>query len=224
MKFIFRSGRHCLLAVLFSPIAVLAQEVKHPTATIKRFYYLSVAAANHHSAFPFSRFSGLATGPFHPGFEVGTGFDWKVRSKHDWYQDFRLGYFYHRFLQHGIPLYTSIGYRYKFSPAWNAHASLGAGYLHSIPAVERFRLNGEGEYEKVNNLGRMQGMAAFNLGTGYKFAAGKANGLELFVDYQQRLQFPFVKKYAPLFPYNSLQIGVKKHYDFTCKKKAGKTG
>ncbi|MFN4285044.1 MAG: hypothetical protein ACK4E8_03680 [Lacibacter sp.] len=205
------------LIFLATPVVTESQAVQQTNVRPRQLHYLSVAFANHHAAFPFSSFSRLGSGPLHPGLEAGIGFAWNVRPKHDWYQDFRLGYFYHRYLQHGIPLYTAIGYRYKFSKAWNAHASLGAGYLHSIPAVERFRLNSNGEYEKVNNLGRMQGMAAFNLGTGYKFRAGKTNGWEVFLDYQQRLQFPFVKKYAPLFPYNSLLIGIKKPMRFGAK-------
>ncbi|HUQ96047.1 MAG TPA: hypothetical protein VM010_00170, partial [Chitinophagaceae bacterium] len=78
--------------------------------------FLSFAATNHHAAYPFSSFARLFTTEFHPGFEVGYGFNWKAAPKHDWYQSVKVGYFYHRFVQQAIPLYTQLGYRYKPLP------------------------------------------------------------------------------------------------------------
>ncbi len=172
--------------------------------------YVSLAFTNNHTAFPFASFSNLVTGEWHPGFEAGTGFNWSEKKKHDWFQDFRVGYFYHQFVQHGIPLYTSFGYRYKFSERWNAQAGLGAGYFHSIPDQQRFKLNESGDYEKLGGIGRGQAMIVFNLSAGYRFNLEKKHPLEVFTTYQQRIQTPFVPSYVPLLPYNTLMVGVKR--------------
>jgi len=170
--------------------------------------HFSLAFTNNHSAYPFSSFSELVTGEWHPGIEIGTGLNWSVRKKHDWYQEFKLAYFYHQFVQHGIPLYTNFGYRYKFSKHWDAQAGLGAGVLFSIPDHKRYKLNREGNYEAHNKV-RLQGMFVFNVGSGYRFALDKKHPLEAFVTYQQRIQTPYVPSYVPLLPYNSLMFGVK---------------
>jgi hypothetical protein len=177
--------------------------------------YISLAFTNNHSAFPFSSFSNLVTGEWHPGFEAGTGFNWSEKKKHDWFQDFRVGYFYHQFVQHGIPLYTTFGYRYKFSERWNAQAGIGAGYFHSIPDQQRFKLNENGDYEKLGGIGRGQAMIVFNLSAGYRFNLDKKHSFEVFTTYQQRIQTPFVPSYVPLLPYNTLMIGVKRQIKST---------
>lgn len=198
----------CFVLASFFPL--MAQQpdsvkVRHK----KRLDHLSIAFTNNHTAFPFSSFAKLATGPWHPGFEAGTGFNWKSRKKHDWHQEFKLGYFYHQFIQHGIPLYTNFGYRYKFNAHWRAQLGLGAGALFSIPDHQRYKLNGQGEYERVQNV-RLQGMLVFNITAGYRFALKQQHPLEVYFTYQQRLQTPYVPNYVPLLPYNSMIMGIKR--------------
>ena len=62
----------------------------------KKDKQISFALTNSHTAYPFASFSKLFSGPYHPGIELGYGFNWTNKKKHDWYQAFRLGYFYHR--------------------------------------------------------------------------------------------------------------------------------
>lgn len=174
--------------------------------------HISVSFTTLHTAFPFSSFSKLFTEEFHPGFEIGTGFIWKTKTKHDWLQTFQFGYSYHRFVQHSLALYTETGYRYKFYKTFAAEAKLGAGYLHAIPTEKIFKLNDDGEYKKKTNLGRPQAMVGFSLGINKKITD---SGLAIFIQYQQRLQFPFIKSYVPLLPSNMLMAGVK----IPCKSK-----
>jgi hypothetical protein len=84
----------------------------------------------------------------------------------------------------------------------NAH--LGAGYLHSIPDAERFELNDQGEYDKITNIGRAQGMVRFALSAGY----GITGRLRITLNYGVTGQLPFVKSYVPLLPYNTIQLGI----------------
>jgi len=63
-----------------------------------------------------------------------------------------------------------------------------------------------GDYVNNKAAGRMQ--AIVTAATGLSYQIDKTFGI--FIIYQQRIQFPFVKSYVPLLPYNSLFIGVQK--------------
>lgn len=169
---------------------------------------LSVAFTNGSTSNPFSKFGSLVTGIEQPGVEFGYAFNWKTKSKHDWYQEIKLAYFYHRFVQHAIPLYTDFGYRYKFSQKWAAQVAIGAGYLHSIPATAQLKLDDNGVYKNGKSVGRMQALAAVNFGLSHTFNSEGSKPLSIFVTYQQMLQTPFINSYVPLLPYNSLLLGI----------------
>lgn len=183
--------------LLFISIFVSAQKNRN----------ISIAFLNTGSAYPFSQFGKLVSGIEHPGIEIGAGFNWKSKNKHDWFQEIKLAYFYHRFVQHAFPLYTDVGYRYKFSPKWSTQIALGAGYLHSIPATAKLKLGANGEYKKDKGIGRSQAIAVVSFSIGYTIHPSVKNAPWLFVTYQQFLQTPFVKAYVPILPYNSLLIG-----------------
>ena len=189
----------CLCCFLNAP-AQNHKEKKHKPD------HISIAFTTMHTTFPFGSFSALFTKEFHPGFEIATGFNWKTKKKHDWFQTFDVGYSYHRFVQHSFVLYSEFGYRYKFLKTFSAAAKLGAGYLHAIPVGKIFELKEDGTYKKKANLGRPQAMAGFSMDIAKKISA---SGLVLFLEYQQRLQLPFIKSYVPLLPSNMLMAGVK---------------
>lgn len=189
-----------ILSIVFVFMFTNAYSQKH------KLDHVSVAFTTLHTAFPFSSFSKLFTEDLHPGVEIGTGFNWTTKTKHDWFQNFQLGYSYHRFVQHSLALYSEGGYRYKFLPTFSAEAKLGAGYLHAIPVGKIFELKDDGTYTKKANLGRPQGMVAFSLGLNKKITNA---GLEVFIQYQQRIQMPFIKSYVPLLPSNMLMAGIK---------------
>ena len=172
--------------------------------------YFSLSAFNTQTAMPFGKFFGMFTDQFHPGIEAGYGINISVKQKHDWFVDFKIACFYHRFVQTGIPLYADFGYRYKFNDKFFAEASLGAGYMHSIPATAKLELNDNGMYVNNKGIGRVQAMATFGLGFGYSFNPSAKKPASVFATYQQRIQMPFVKSYVPMLPYNSFMIGMKK--------------
>jgi hypothetical protein len=172
----------------------------------KREKFVSLAVTNQHSAFPFSTFKNLFAKEFNPGVEAGYGFNWKTRPRHDWYQAFRAGYFFHRFVQHAVPLYTQIGYRYKLQQL-RFTAALGAGYLHSVPATAVLERQDDGTYKNAKGIGR--GQALILLSTGAEYVLSKSNRAPaVFLHYRQQLQTPFINSYVPLLPYNGLALGV----------------
>jgi hypothetical protein len=173
----------------------------------KKEEQISLAFTNNHTAYPFASFAKLFSGPYHPGVELGYGFNWTTDKKHDWYQAFRLGYFYHRFVQHAIPLYTQTGYRYKPWHRMNFNAALGIGYMHSIPATAVLKMNSNGEYEKAKGVGRAQAILNFSVGGRYAINK-KTDAPTIFLQCTQQFQAPFINSYVPLLPYNTIALGL----------------
>jgi len=174
----------------------------------KRQKEWSLAVMNTQSAMPFGKFAGMFSDQFHPGVEGGIGFNWKTKPKHDWFQEFKAGYFFHRFVQHAIPVYADFGYRYKFSKRLASGVMIGVGYLHSIPATAKLKLDNNGEYANNKGIGRMQAMAALGLQITFTMNPKARRPFNIFSRYQQQIQMPFVKSYVPLLPYNSFMIGL----------------
>lgn len=172
--------------------------------------YVSLGVYNTQTAMSFGKFAGLFGEILHPGVELGYGKIFSLKQKHEWFGDVKLSYFYHRFVQHGIPLYADIGYRHKIYKKLSAETSLGLGYMHSIPATGKYKLNSNGEYENNKGVGRMQGTASLAFGLNYSFTDHHGSPLRIFTLYQQRVQMPFVRSYVPLLPYNSFMIGFSK--------------
>lgn len=170
--------------------------------------YWTVTATTQGSAFPFGLFWGFVKEPLHPGFELGKGRILKDYKKHLWFREFHIGYFYHRFVQHGIPAFVQYGYRYKINTSLSAETALGAGYFHSIPATAVFKLNDQGDYINAKGIGRPQAMVLFSLGAGYQFSRLNRHPMRCFINYQQRLQAPFINSYVPILPYVQLAAGI----------------
>jgi len=188
----------CLWMLLLIVIYVSAQRNKQ----------ISLAFINAGTSKPFSQFGNLVSDIHQPGIELGYAFNWKTKHKHDWFQEIKLSYFYHRFVQHAIPLYTDFGYRYKFSKRWSAQAAIGAGYMHSLPATAQLTLQSNGEYKNGKGIGRMQALGVLNVGTSYTLNPSANKFAKIFITWQQMLQMPFINAYVPLLPYNSLLLGV----------------
>lgn len=173
----------------------------------RKLTQLTLETGNAITALPFIGAPQLFYTNYHPYTTVGARLVWKEKGKHAWEQSFSLGYIYHRFVQHSIPVLTETIYRYDFNSAFSLRAHLGVGYLHSIPATDRFKLNDQGEYEKIKNLGRAQVGVKFSISAAYAINPD----LQLTLNYGVLGQLPFVKSYVPLLPYNTLQVGITKN-------------
>ncbi len=196
-------SRTTILILLAAFFFCKAYSQKTKSAT-KKLNYIHVAFSNSHTAMPYGSFSQLFYKEFHPGGEIGTDFDWKVKKKHDWFQTFKLGYSYHEFVQRSLMLYSEFGYRYKFPLGISAFSSIGAGWMRAIQDAEVFTLHDDGEYVNAKK-GRFHGMATFNVGVSKQVSQ---SGFQIFMNYQQRFQFAFIDAYVPALPVNSMFIGV----------------
>lgn len=169
--------------------------------------FLTLAVTNHHSAFPFTEFGRLFTKEFNPGIEAGVGFYWKRGPKHDWFGRLNAGYFVHRFVQHALPLYGQLGYRYKLLDRIRVTGAFGVGYLHGIPATDVYKLR-DGTYEEAKVLGRAQAVVSLTAGVQYRVSKTASKPTSLFLEYGQKLQMPFIRSYVPLLPYNNIAFGI----------------
>jgi hypothetical protein len=194
MKYFFT-----LLALLFV-VSVTGQQNK----------YISAAVVSTQTDYPFGKFAALIGRPLHPGIEFGYGKNINAKTNKEWFLELRLGYFFHRFVQHGIPVTVNFGYRHRVGNHFTFQASLGGGYMQSIPATGKFKLDDNGEYQRNKGAGRMQAVASFSLGAGYTIKPKAQIPYTVFSRYEQRLQFPFIKSYVPLLPYNSFHLGVQR--------------
>lgn len=196
MKYFYIIALFILIRVPFG----LAQETAtRPTPVELSFF-------NNGTFMPGKGILGVWSPTFHPGLSLGTRFYYTQKEKSQWFQAAKLGYFYHRHAQHGVQLYTELGYRYKFTPAWYVEPKLGAGYLLSIPAMQLFEFK-DGTYQQKTFKGRHQFMAGLNLSLGYSFRQKTELPLDVFFGYQFWVQSPFVNKYVPVLPNNSVHLG-----------------
>jgi hypothetical protein len=173
-------------------------------------WYLGVAASNTQPAYPFGKFLGLFKDALHPGIELSYGHNFSQKKKHDWFYEFQLGYFYHRYVQHGIPVSIDFGYRYHVSSSFSLETSVGAGFMRSIPETEVFIQTSNVEYAKKKVQGRDQAISTYELGGSYYLNKKGDPQWRIFANYEQRIQFPFIKSYVPILPYNSFKIGISK--------------
>lgn len=182
------------------------------TSKDKKQRYYKIAISNSHAAKPFGSFSSLFYKDFHPGLEIGYETILKDKNKNQWFLEMNLGYMFHRWVQHNISLYVDAGYRYAVTSSWSAQIKLGGGYQLSIPHSKVFIITESEGLTKKKNSGRSQVIG--NLTLGISKALGPSS--RVFMEYQQKIQAPFIKEYVPLLPYNSLLLGVRVpvHYSF----------
>jgi hypothetical protein len=148
----------------------------------------------------------VITTPLHLGGTVGAEFRYNRQPLNQLFQTAKLGVSYHQYAQTAVQLYSEFGYRRMVWQGLGAEIRAGAGYLHTFPATEIFKLD-NGRYTQKRNFGRPQVMAGAALGLNYALP-GNTWIRRVFVDYQFFLQMPFVKNYVPLLPNTVLHLGV----------------
>jgi hypothetical protein len=172
-----------------------------------KYCKLSFSLFDNATVLPQHGLHSMFKSPLHPGFTIGTEISWRKRSKTEIYQTIKAGYFYQRFVQHAIQLYTETGYRYTHKTGFGAFAQLGAGYLHSFVDQQQFVFK-NGEYKKKFPFGRAQAMLSLTPGIFFDFSKKLNKPVSVFIAYQAWFQFPYVRQYVPLFPNAAFHLGV----------------
>ena len=165
--------------------------------------YYRFALSNSQTAKPFGKLSSLVYKDFHPGVELAYGRS-KTKNNHQWLRELVLNYLFHRWVQHNLSLSVNGGYRYFQTSSWGAKVMLGAGVQGSMPTEKVFDISGNG-IKEGQHIVRPQFVASFSVGLDKKI---NDRGMTIFLQYQQKVQTPFIKEYVPLLPYNTLMLGI----------------
>ncbi len=151
----------------------------------------------------------IFAGPLHPGVSVGTAYTYYRNGRHEFLQTVKAGYFYHRYVQQAVQLYTEAGYRFHTRSGLDLGTLIGGGYLHAIPATQTFEWNGQSGYARKVNSGQPRTMLSATLELGYTPPALIDAPVRFFLGYQCWFQFPFVAQYLPVLPHTALHVGVQ---------------
>lgn len=170
-----------------------------------KFAFITSVFSNS-TALPTNGLPGKLHAPLHPGFSVGVVKNYKKTERHQLYQTYRMGYFYQRYVQHAVQLYSEFGYRFSFKNGFGLSSQFGAGYVHSFQDQQKFILK-DGEYKKQFPIGRPQFMISLAPGLSYDLNKKCGTPLLLFVNYQIWFQLPFVRQYVPVLPNSSFHVG-----------------
>lgn len=216
------------MLLLILPLTINAQSWK-----TKPF---SVSVLNNATLLPLKSLTAPFNQPLHPGVALSYEFGWKETIRNPMFQntntfslggkevytgkifqDVSLAYYYHRYVNHAFALTTHAGYR-KYIRKFTAEISLHIGYLHSQLLTDRL-MRRDGMWVKGFNPARGYFVAGAGVGLGYD-AGYRYNVRRVFVNYDFRLQMPFVKNYVPVLPNGIVSVGMQ----FTLFKKATDPG
>lgn len=188
-----------LFLFIFIPAALWAQTWKSKPIAVSIF--------NNATMLPPASITAIFTQPIHPGLTVAYEFEWKETDKHKWFQNVGISYMYHRFVYQALILNSQAGYRYKIDK-FSIEGYLQAGYMHAFYLTDRAVLQDDGTYVDKKGLGKPQFITGAGVGFGYNF--GDENRIRrIFLNYDVRLQMPFVKSYVTLLPNGAISIGMQ---------------
>lgn len=218
--------KRVLWIILLLPVLLQAQSWK-----TKPF---SVSVLNNATLLPPASLTAPFNQPLHPGVALGYEFGWKETIKSPmfqrtnvfslggrevytgkWFQNVAVSWFHHRYVNQAFLLTTHAGYR-KYLKKFSVEASVHAGYMHALLFTERFTRIEDGTWEYDKGMGRAYFVTGAGIGLGYD-AGYHYNIRRFFVNYDFRLQMPFVKTYVPLLPNGIVSVGLQ----FTLFKNAG---
>jgi hypothetical protein len=158
----------------------------------------SLSIFNHATTLPPNGISG----PLHPGIDIGISTRYREKTSSRSFLHWKLGYYYHRLVHHGIQLYGEYTKQYTLFSKLGLGWSAGLGYVHTIELHEKFKLDASGEYERTGRLGKPH--AQLSVGAALHYPMGKVSP---FIQYRVRMVTPFVNEYVPLLPSTSWHIG-----------------
>jgi len=217
--------RHSLLLLL-----ILLPWISHSQSWKSKPF--SICVLNNATLLPPESVTAAFTQPLHPGLRVAYEFGWRETIRNPmfqntntfslggrevytgkWFQDIGLTWFNHQYVNHAFLLTTHAGYR-RYIRKFSAEISLHAGYMQSFLYTDKL-VRRDGMWETAYAPWRGYFVAGAGVGVGYD-AGYNYNIRRIFVNYDFRLQMPFVKTYVPILPNGILSLGLQ----FTLFKKS----
>jgi hypothetical protein len=166
---------------------------------------INISFFNESTAIPFTRF---VTTPIHPGFQLGTEFNYKVKEHYRLFQTANISYFYHNYLAQGIGLNTEFGYEYRLKFGLAISGLLGLGYMHTFATAEEFTFI-NGQYEKKTDKGNARLYPSFAIDLGYYLKKSEKNSPKIFIRYQSWAEYPYSPDFIPVMTHINLHVGAK---------------
>lgn len=188
-----------LFLILIIPVALLAQSWKSKPMAISVF--------NNATMLPPASLTATFNQPIHPGLTAAYEFGWEETPKHKWFQNAGISYMYHRYVYQAILLNTQAGYRWYLGH-FSIEGYLQAGYMHAFLLTDRAVFQSDGTYKYKKGFGKPQFITGAGVGLGYNFG-DNTRIRRIFLNYDVRLQMPFVKSYVTLLPNGALSLGMQ---------------
>jgi len=188
-----------LFLIIFVPVSLCAQSWKTKP--------LAISVFNNATMLPPASLTATFNQPIHPGLTAAYEFGWKETDKHKWFQNAGISYMYHRYVYQAILLNSQAGYRWKISN-FSVEGYLQAGYMHAFLLTDRAVLQSDGTYIAKKGFGKPQFIAGAGIGFGYNFGHDLRQR-RIFLNYDIRMQMPFVKSYVTLLPNGALSLGMQ---------------
>jgi hypothetical protein len=166
---------------------------------------INVSFFNEATAIPFTR---IVTTPVHPGIQVGTEFNYKIKEHSRLFQTANISYFYHNYLAQGIGFNTELGYEYRLKFGLAFSGLLGVGYMHTFATAEEFTFT-NGQYIKKADKGNARLYPSFSIDIGYYTKKAKINSPKIFIRYQSWAEYPYSPGFIPVMTHINLHVGLK---------------
>jgi len=187
--------RRLLIFLIFiSPIVVFGQGKAIP---------INISFFNESTAIPFTKF---VTTPIHPGLQLGSEFNYKVKEHSRLFQTANISYFYHNYLAQGIGLNTELGYEYRLKFGLAFSGLLGIGYMHTFATAEEFTFT-NGQYVKKSDKGNARLYPSFSIDIGYYIKKTEKNSPKIFIRYQSWAEYPYSPDFIPVMTHINLHVG-----------------
>jgi len=168
---------------------------------------MSLSVFNNATMLPPASLTSVFNQPLHPGIAASYEFGWREKTYGKWFQNATFGYFSHRYVYRALLLYSQAGYRRNLGYL-SVEGSLHAGYMHAFLITDRLVPQGDGTYKAKKGFGKPQFITGAGLGLGYNIG-GMDSGRRIFLNYDIRIQMPFVKSYVTLLPNGIVSLGMQ---------------
>ncbi len=189
-------NRILIFLIFISPTVLFGQVKTIP---------INVSIFNESTTIPFTR---LITTPIHPGLQLGTEFNYKVKEHTRLFQTANISYFYHNYLAQGIGLNTELGYEYRLKFGLAFSGLLGVGYMHTFATAEEFTFT-NGQYVKKVDKGNARLYPSFSLDIGYYLKKADESSPKIFIRYHAWAEYLYSPDFIPVMTHINLQVGAK---------------
>ena len=166
---------------------------------------INISVFNESTAIPFTQF---VTTPIHPGIQIGSEINYKLRERSRIFQTANINYFYHNHLAQGIGFNTEFGYEYRMKFGLAFEGLIGVGYMHTFVTAEEFTF-ANGQYEKRPDKGNSRFYPSISLDVGYYLKKEDRTSPKIFIRYQSWAEYPYSGDFIPVMAHINLHLGVK---------------